>query len=167
MLLDEGYYDPSLRQLSSALVGILLLGTPHPRFDRIAHDQAQLEALLCSIQSLSKSRLEKIRGEVAALCALSTRFEAVPSERPVWSVYEQRPTKYPTTAMLRWRTEIVWNSAPNHIFGNILTTDTDRRCSACYHKTRVRGDLWCQWQPHLHLQTTNHLSDIDQDQDRH
>ncbi|KAF5003988.1 hypothetical protein FDECE_9488 [Fusarium decemcellulare] len=103
VLLDEGYYDPTCRELSFYLAASLLLGTPHPHFgDR-------LDASLCSIKSMPKSRLEKIHEEVPVLYMLSNKFENIVSERPIWSAFEKRATRYSTTSMFKTKKEVIVN----------------------------------------------------------
>jgi hypothetical protein len=110
VLLEDHLYNPALARLNDLLFGVILLGTPHSRHGESADE---MDALLNSLQPLQKRRLEKIREEFAAACALSPKFDGLTTSRPVWVLSESRPTRYSLQGVFKAKSKVVslWISA--------------------------------------------------------
>ncbi|KAK7413111.1 hypothetical protein QQX98_007997 [Neonectria punicea] len=111
VLLEDQYYNQNVLKQASILAETMLLGAPHPRFDELDQNRMRLDIVLCSIQSLSKNRLEKIREEVAVVAALCTKFQGLTSEAPVWSAYETLEIRYQVMSIFKSRTQVIVDSA--------------------------------------------------------
>ena len=93
-ILHERYYDTNLQRLLSTISSLVFLGTPHLSYSRGGWS-GQLDLLLSASPNsrLSKTILGKITEEVAAVCNVSSKFEAVNFKCPVISIYETLPTR--------------------------------------------------------------------------